>query len=152
MSHRTPSLAFSMTMRAWHSDQCTQVSIWLQCSGLSRPSHHKHWYYAIAWEGGSHHPSQRAKKYRSLVGICWMVNFYLRFIPATAWIMAPLFEALTGKPKALVWNEPMVKASHDTTKSLANASLLAHPHQYAPISPTTDNSDLAVGAVLQLYT
>ena len=63
--------------------------------------------------------------------------------------MAPLFKALTGKPKVLVWNALMVKAFHDIKKSLANATLLAHPRRNAPISFTTDISDLAVGAVHQ---
>ena len=78
-----------------------------------------------------------------------MVNFYRRFIPAAAQTMLPLFEALSGKPKTLVWNEDMVKAFHDTKKALADATLLSHPRQDAQTSLTTDASDLAVGAVLQ---
>lgn len=39
-----------------------------------------------------------------------MVNFYRRFIPAAVHTMLPLFEALAGKPKALIWNETMVTA------------------------------------------
>ena len=65
--------------------------------------------------------------------------------------MAPLFEALTGKPKALVWNAAMVKAFHNAKQALANATLLTHPHQNAPISLTTDASNIAAGAVLQRY-
>ena len=56
-----------------------------------------------------------------------MANFYQRFIPAAARMMLPLFEALTGKPKTLVWYETMVKAFHDTKKALAEATtLLTH--------------------------
>ena len=40
-----------------------------------------------------------------------MVNFYRRFIPAAAQLMSPLFDALDGKPKILVWNDVMVKVS-----------------------------------------
>ena len=66
--------------------------------------------------------------------------------------MAPFFEALLGKPKALIWNAAMVKAFHSVKQSLANATLLSHPHQNAPISLTTAAaSDLAVGIVLQQY-
>ena len=61
--------------------------------------------------------------------------------------MSPLFQALTGKPKALVWNA----AFHDTKKSLTNATLLARPGQSAPMSLSTDASDVSVGAVLQQY-
>ena len=48
-----------------------------------------------------------------------MVHFYRRFNPAPARMMLPLSEALTGKPKTLVWNEAMVKAFQDTKKVLA---------------------------------
>ena len=78
-----------------------------------------------------------------------MVNFYHRFIPAAARMMLPLFEALTNKPKTLVWNEAMVKAFQDTKKALAEATLLTHPHHDAPTSLTADASEQAVGAVLQ---
>ena len=80
-----------------------------------------------------------------------MVNFYRRFIPAAAHTMLPLFEALSGKPKTLTWDETMLKAFHDTKKALADATLLSHPHHDAQISLTTDASDLAVGAVLQQF-
>ena len=80
-----------------------------------------------------------------------MVNFYRRFIPGAAQTMIPLFEALSGKPKKLAWNEEMTKSFQDTKKALADATLLAHPHQNAQISLTTDASDLAVGAVLQQF-
>ena len=64
------------------------------------------------------------KGLQEFVGIA---NFYRRFIPAAARIMLPLFEALTGKPKTLVWDETMVKAFHDTKKALAEATtLLTH--------------------------
>ena len=78
-----------------------------------------------------------------------MVNFYRRFIPAAARMMLPLYEAVTGKPKTLVWNEAMVKAFQDTKKALTKATLLTHPRHDTPTSLTADASDLAVGAVLQ---
>ena len=65
--------------------------------------------------------------------------------------MARLSEALTEKTLALVWNEAFAKPFHDTKKSLADATLLTHPCQNAPISLTKDTSDLALGAVLQWY-
>ena len=80
-----------------------------------------------------------------------MANFYRRFIPAAAQMMLPLFEALTGKPKTLVWDEAMVKAFQDTKKALAEATLLTHPHHNAPTLLTADASDQAVGAVLQQF-
>lgn len=80
-----------------------------------------------------------------------MVNFYRRFIPAAAQTMSPLFEALTGKPKTLVWSEAMTKAFQATKKALADATLLTHPRHDVPTSLTTDASDHAVGAVLQQF-
>lgn len=65
--------------------------------------------------------------------------------------MLPLFEALTGKPKTLVWNEAMTKAFHAMKKALANATLLTHPRHDAPTSLTADASDLAVEAVFQQF-
>ena len=65
--------------------------------------------------------------------------------------MTPLFEALTGNPKALVWNAAMVKVYHDTKLSLADTTLLALPCQNASISLITDASNIAVGLVLQQY-
>ena len=88
---------------------------------------------------------------KGLQGFVGMINFYrtCRLIPLAAQTMAPLFKALTGKPKALVWNEAVVKFFHDTKNSLPGAALLARPHQNAPVSLTMDTSDLAVRAVLQ---
>ncbi len=80
-----------------------------------------------------------------------MVNYYRRFIPEAAQIMLPLFEPLAGKLKTLVWSEAMAGAFQATKQALAEATLLTHPHQDAPISLTADASDQAVGAVLQQY-
>ena len=78
-----------------------------------------------------------------------MVNFYHRFIPDAAKIMMPLFAALSGKPKTLVWSEDMIKSFQDTKSALARAAMLTHPRHNVPISLTVDASDHAVGAVLQ---
>ena len=75
-----------------------------------------------------------------------MVNFYHRFIPAAAQLMSPLYTALAGKPKTLVWSIAMEKAFQDTKAALAGATLLTHN---APTSLMVDASEQAVGAVLQ---
>ena len=80
-----------------------------------------------------------------------MVKFYRRFTPAAAQLMSPLFDALEGKPKTLVWNDAMVKAFQDTKRPLVEATLLTHPRPDASISLTVDASDHAVGAVLQQF-
>ena len=81
-----------------------------------------------------------------------MVNFYRRFIPSAARIMAPLFSALSAKasvPKLLVWTEDMLRAFQDAKAALIKSTMLAHPRKNAPIALTTDASGEAVGAVLQ---
>ena len=80
-----------------------------------------------------------------------MVNFYRRFIPAVAQTMIPLFEALAGKPRTLVWNDTRVNAFQDTKKALVNATLLTHPHPDAQTSLTVDASDLAVVSLARNY-
>ena len=86
------------------------------------------------------------KELQEFVG---MVNFYTRFLPSAAQTMLPLFEALKGKPKTLVWSQAMTTAFNDTKKSLAKTTLLAHPQPDTLTSLTTDASDVAIGAVLQ---
>ena len=66
-------------------------------------------------------------------------------------MMLPLFEALTGNPKTLVWDEAMVKAFQNTKKALAETNLLTHVRHDALTPLTADASDRAVGAVLQQF-
>ena len=66
-------------------------------------------------------------------------------------MMSPLYTALAGNPKTLIWSDVMSKAFDATKKALAEATLLSHPHHGAPLSITTDASDLAIGAVLQQF-
>ena len=80
-----------------------------------------------------------------------MINFYHRFIPGAARMMSPLYTALAGNPKTLIWSDVMSKAFDATKKALAEATLLSHPHHGAPLSITTDASDLAIGAVLKQF-
>ena len=42
-------------------------------------------------------------------------------------MMLPLFEALTGKPKTLVWDEAMVKAFQDTNKGTHTLIMMHKP-------------------------
>ena len=92
---------------------------------------------------------QQPSTVKGLQEFVGMVNFYHRFIPAAAKIMMPLFAALSGKPKTLVWSEDMMKSFQDTKSALAGAAMLTHPRHNVPISLTVDASDHAVGAVLQ---
>ena len=74
-----------------------------------------------------------------------MVNFYHRFIPQLATKMAPLYEALKGKPKSLQWNETLQKSFDNTKIALANATTLSYPLKHSKLIVTTDASDIAIG-------
>ena len=71
------------------------------------------------------HSANHCKRPTGIRG--YTVNFYRRFIPVAAQLMLPLLEALTGKPKALTWNEDVTKAFRDTKRTLVEATLLTHP-------------------------
>ena len=81
-----------------------------------------------------------------------MVNFYHWFVPNAAKTLQPLYQALAGRsrPKTLDWSEDMVKSFEATKQALANATMLHHPVQGAPTALTSDASDTALGAVLEL--
>lgn len=91
----------------------------------------------------------RPSSVKSLQEFTGMVNFYHRFLPHAAAMMRPLYKALSGKAKDFVWNNEMEKAFSDTKSAMAQATMLTHPVQDAPISLVTDASDVAVGAILQ---
>lgn len=82
-----------------------------------------------------------------------LVNFYRRFVPSCAHIIQPLTDILKqtkqkqNKPIKLV--EAELTAFNESKTALAQATLLAHPVPNAPLSLTTDASNVAVGAVLQ---
>ncbi|GBN20197.1 Transposon Ty3-G Gag-Pol polyprotein [Araneus ventricosus] len=90
---------------------------------------------------------------RSFLG---MVNFYHRFIPKIAEILAPLNAYLVGSKKRdktkIKWN-PETDASFDKIKKcLADATLLSHPSTDAKLALVTDCSDFAMGGVLNEIT
>ena len=79
-----------------------------------------------------------------------MVYFYHRFMPHTAKIMQPLYQALSGKAQnPIIWTDIMSEAFNSTKSALAQATLLAHPHSDAPTALTVDASDKAIGGVLE---
>ena len=78
-----------------------------------------------------------------------MVNSYHRFVPGAAGIMRPLYAALTGKPKVIVWTPEMDTAFDAAKEALATATMLTYPCSEAPTALTTDASATSVGAVLE---
>ena len=91
-----------------------------------------------------------AKKLRQFLGL---INFYHRFIPSAAALLAPLHDLLKGtkktSPKPLLWSPQADAAFCQVKEKLAVLTLLAHPVPDAPTALTTDASAEAVGAVLQ---
>ncbi|KRY16294.1 Transposon Ty3-G Gag-Pol polyprotein [Trichinella patagoniensis] len=78
------------------------------------------------------------------------VNFYRRFIPRAATLLAPL-ERLTSSHdlhKKLKLPEDAVKAFDEVKEALANATLLSHLQEGAALSLVVDASDHATGAAL----
>ena len=78
-----------------------------------------------------------------------LVNYYHRFIPKLAEIMAPLYEVLKGKPRKLQWTPQLTQAFNNTKKALTSASLLSYPINTDKLILTSDASDVAIGAVLE---
>lgn len=86
-----------------------------------------------------------------------MVNYYHRFIPHLASLLAPLHALVAlltshkrSKPKIeFTWPDECNRIFERTKAELADATLLVHPLNNAKFSITTDASNNAVGAVLQ---
>jgi cleavage and polyadenylation specificity factor subunit 1 len=80
------------------------------------------------------------------------VNFYRRFIPGAAKILAPLTDALKGGRKgstAIGWSPVMEAAFLAAKASLVSAATLAHPSPSAELGLMVDASSTHVGASLQ---
>ena len=56
-----------------------------------------------------------------------IINFYHRFIPLAATIMAPIYQTIANKPKLLVWNKTLKTAFQNAKRALADAAMLHHP-------------------------
>src|SRR5215469_5106913 len=82
-----------------------------------------------------------------------MFNFYHRFIPNAASLLAPVTALLkpkrAGTPSKLDWPQQAVSAFEAAKAALANATSLAHPSSTAATRLQVDASDFAAGAVLQ---
>ena len=75
------------------------------------------------------------------------VNFYRRFCPSLANIVACLNTATTTKDWC--WSEELQTAFDRTKEILCRSTMLVHPDPSASWSITVDASDLAIGGVLE---
>lgn len=93
---------------------------------------------------------QCVQELRRFLGI---LNYYRRGISRAAYDQAILNEYLRNSKKndkhPINWNEKANEAFEKCRQALANAALLAHPCEGAPLSLTTDASEIATGAVLE---
>ena len=79
------------------------------------------------------------------------VNFYHRFVPRLAAVLAPLHALTASVPdqkSKLLWSSEQLAAFKASKLALQSAVRLHHPDPSASLSLTTDASDVAVGAVL----
>lgn len=85
-----------------------------------------------------------------------MINFYRRFTPRAAHLQIPLLECCKGNKKKdqtpIVWTSERLKAFQQCKDALANATLLVHPINNAPISIEVDASAFAIGGVVHQFT
>ena len=90
------------------------------------------------------------RKMREFLGL---VNYYHRFIPQAATLLAPLNDLLKGakknSPKPLQWSLSAEDAFSAIKQRLVSLTRLAYPVPHAPTILSTDASAEAVGAVLQ---
>ena len=81
-----------------------------------------------------------------------MINFYNRFLPHSAEILAPLYQAIGKNSRSLKkisWSDDTDRAFDQAKEMLAKATLLNHSDPSSPIALTTDASYTAIGAVLE---
>ena len=90
-------------------------------------------------------PSNRTSLQRFL----GMVNYYHRFLPGIAAILAPLHGQASGKGQSIEWSTECQHAFDKTKELLSQAVLLHHPQPEAPTSLTVDASNTAIGAQLE---
>lgn len=78
-----------------------------------------------------------------------MINYYHRFLPKVAGLLAPLHEATKGKGKHITWTLACQTAFDAAKSALAAATLLHHPSRDASSRIVTDASDFAIGAAFE---
>ena len=91
-------------------------------------------------------PKPNGKK--ALQRFLGMLNFYHRFLPGIAKLLAPLTEATKSRGKVITWTDECQTAFEAAKSSLASATLLNHPDPKSETRLSTDASDSAIGAEL----
>ncbi|GFR68179.1 transposon Ty3-G Gag-Pol polyprotein [Elysia marginata] len=77
-----------------------------------------------------------------------MINYYHRFLPGIAPILAPRHAQASGKGQNIEWTKECQEAFDSAKDVLNKAVLLHHPQPDAPTSLTVDALNTAVGVDL----
>jgi len=90
---------------------------------------------------------------KQLQRIIGMINYYHRFIPHVSEKLEPLYRVIAHYSnkkvkEKFIWTDECEIAFQQVKDDISNATLLAHPQREAPLTLTTDASNVAVGAVL----
>ena len=80
-----------------------------------------------------------------------LVNFFRRFIPAAASLLARLTDALKKTATKFEWTPEMAASFAAAKKALVSATVSQHPNSNAEISLAVDASSTHVGGVLQQW-
>lgn len=87
-----------------------------------------------------------------------LINFYRRFVPHCAQLLAPLDDLLRGDDSAkrkgscpVVWTEEAEFTFQKVKSALAEATLLSHPKPSASLTLVVDASSVAAGAALHQW-
>ena len=80
-----------------------------------------------------------------------MINYYHRFLPGIAPVLAPLHVVSAGRGKDITWTPQCQKSFDEAKTALYNVTLLHHPRSDAKTSITVDASDSAIGAQLEQF-
>ncbi|GAA49140.1 transposon Ty3-G gap-Pol polyprotein [Clonorchis sinensis] len=87
--------------------------------------------------------------FKQLKRFLGMINFYRRFIPKAASLLAPLTNLLSGNPKTFHLTDSAISAFGQVKNSLMNSFKLFYLQPNSVLSLNVDASNDAVGAVLQ---
>ena len=146
-------ILFTRLQEFGSNHQSRQVRFWPWITWASLVTMLMPWDHTPPWEGWSCSQLPQPTSYKRLRSFLGLVNFYRRFVPQCADILAPLTKPPQAPnqriPQTLgvdIWKHA---SFHDIKEALSRVTMLAHPGTDAPLSIMTDASDVAVGGVLQ---
>ena len=93
------------------------------------------------------HPAPKHRA--SLQRFLGLINYYHRFIPHVAGLLAPLHDQASGKGQSITWSNDCQVAFESVKEALSHVTLLHHPRPDAQTSLTVNASSTALGAQLE---